>query len=72
MEALLDDPTILDTHVRAHAGVNALEGVGMTEAPRGILIHHYKVDEEGAITLGQPDHRHRPQQPGDRPQRSSR
>jgi NAD-reducing hydrogenase large subunit len=49
MEILLDDPAILDTHVRAHAGVNALEGVGIAEAPRGILIHHYKVDEKGAM-----------------------
>ena len=49
MEALLADPAILDTHVRAHAGVNALEGVGIAEAPRGVLIHHYKVDEKGAI-----------------------
>ena len=39
----------LDTRVRAHAGVNSLEGIGMAEAPRGILIHHYKVDEQGAI-----------------------
>ena len=50
IEALLNDPAILDTHVRAHAGVNSLEGVGMIEAPRGTLIHHYKVNEEGAIT----------------------
>jgi NAD-reducing hydrogenase large subunit len=50
MEMLLDDPAILDTHVRAHAGVNSLEGVGIAEAPRGILIHHYKVDEKGAMT----------------------
>ncbi len=49
METLLDDRAILDTHVRARAGVNALEGVGIIEAPRGILIHHYKVNEEGAI-----------------------
>jgi NAD-reducing hydrogenase large subunit len=49
MEALLEDPAILDTHVRAHASVNALEGVGVIEAPRGVLIHHYKVDEKGAI-----------------------
>ena len=49
MEALLNDPSILDRHVRATAGVNALEGVGMAEAPRGVLIHHYKVDENGAI-----------------------
>ena len=26
------------------------EGVGIVEAPRGTLIHHYKVDERGAIT----------------------
>jgi NAD-reducing hydrogenase large subunit len=50
MEALLNDPGILDRHVRAHAGVNALEGIGMAEAPRGTLIHHYKVNEDGAIT----------------------
>jgi len=47
--ALLNDPKILDTHVRASGGVNALEGVGMIEAPRGVLIHHYKVNEEGGI-----------------------
>lgn len=50
IEALLGDPRILDSHVRATAGTNALEGVGMIEAPRGTLIHHYKVNEEGAIT----------------------
>jgi NAD-reducing hydrogenase large subunit len=50
IEALLNDPQILDAHVRATAAVNALEGVGMIEAPRGTLIHHYKVNEEGAIT----------------------
>jgi NAD-reducing hydrogenase large subunit len=50
IEMLLGDRQILDTHVRASAGVNALEGLGMIEAPRGTLIHHYKVNEEGAIT----------------------
>ena len=49
MEMLLNQPRILDRHVRAKAGVNALEGVGMVEAPRGTLIHHYKVNEQGAI-----------------------
>jgi NAD-reducing hydrogenase large subunit len=49
MQLLLQDPDALDTHVRAEAGVNALEGIGMIEAPRGTLIHHYKVDENGAI-----------------------
>jgi len=49
IKQLVDDPKILDTHVRATAGVNSLEGVGIVEAPRGILIHHYKVNEDGAI-----------------------
>ena len=49
MEALLTDPQILGDHVRATAGVNSLEGVGVIEAPRGVLIHHYKVNDEGAI-----------------------
>jgi NAD-reducing hydrogenase large subunit len=49
MGDLLDDPQILNTHVRATAGVNSLDGVGMVEAPRGVLIHHYKVNEDGAI-----------------------
>ncbi|MBS1859175.1 MAG: Ni/Fe hydrogenase subunit alpha [Acidobacteria bacterium] len=49
IERILEPATILSKHVRARAGVNALEGMGMIEAPRGILIHHYKVDESGAI-----------------------
>lgn len=50
MRLLLENPEITSSHVRATAGVNALEGVGIIEAPRGILIHHYKVNELGAIT----------------------
>jgi NAD-reducing hydrogenase large subunit len=50
MQELLDDPSIVGTMVRAHAGVNDLEGVGVIEAPRGTLIHHYKVDANGAMT----------------------
>lgn len=49
MEVLLADDRILDTHIRAEAGINQLEGVGIHEAPRGTLIHHYKVDENGII-----------------------
>jgi NAD-reducing hydrogenase large subunit len=49
MKTLLSQPDILGKHVRATADVNALEGVGIIEAPRGTLIHHYKVDENGAI-----------------------
>ena len=50
IEQILADPQILDKHVRATAGVNRLEGAGQIEAPRGTLIHHYKVDENGKIT----------------------
>ncbi|HTB95524.1 MAG TPA: Ni/Fe hydrogenase subunit alpha [Terracidiphilus sp.] len=50
IERILNDPRILDTHVRATAGVNQLEGFGQAEAPRGTLHHHYKVDENGLIT----------------------
>ena len=50
MAELLEDPAILGVKVRAHAGVNNLEGVGVIEAPRGTLIHHYKVNDDGAMT----------------------
>lgn len=50
IEQLLHDPDIMDTHVRAQAGPNNHEGIGMSEAPRGTLLHHYKIDERGLIT----------------------
>lgn len=46
---IVNDPDILNKHVRATAGVNALEGIGISEAPRGTLFHHYKIDENGLI-----------------------
>ena len=46
---LLDDPDILSSHLRAHAGINQLEGIGVSEAPRGTLFHHYHVDENGLM-----------------------
>jgi NAD-reducing hydrogenase large subunit len=49
LEQLLTDPDILSRHVRAIAGPNAMEGVGCCEAPRGTLLHHYKIDEHGLI-----------------------
>jgi NAD-reducing hydrogenase large subunit len=47
---LLEDPEILSEHVTSKAMVNNYEGVGVAEAPRGTLIHHYKVDAQGLIT----------------------
>jgi NAD-reducing hydrogenase large subunit len=50
LQELLTDREILDSQVRATAGLNNREGVGATEAPRGTLIHHYRVDEQGLLT----------------------
>jgi NAD-reducing hydrogenase large subunit len=50
VERLLDDPEILDERVRAFAGPNALSGVGCSEAPRGTLLHHYRIDANGVLT----------------------
>ena len=50
-EILLHDPDILSTHVRAYAGPNSMESIGnVGRAPRGILFHHYKINEQGLIT----------------------
>lgn len=49
IEQLLNEPHILDKQVKAIAGSNNAEGVGMAEAPRGTLLHHYYVDEEGIM-----------------------
>ncbi len=50
LEALLNDPDILDPHIRAHAEPSRHEGIGVAEAPRGTLIHHYRIDDDGLIT----------------------
>lgn len=49
MEQLLEDPELLSPHVRARAQVNCHEAVGVSEAPRGTLLHHYQVDANGLI-----------------------
>jgi NAD-reducing hydrogenase large subunit len=46
---LVDDPDILSSRCRAHGGVNQLNAVGVSEAPRGTLFHHYQVDENGLL-----------------------
>jgi NAD-reducing hydrogenase large subunit len=50
MEKILKDPVILSPRIRAVAQPNFLEGTGCVEAPRGTLIHHYRVDENGLMT----------------------
>ncbi len=49
IEELLRGPEILSTHVRSIAAINRNEGIGVSEAPRGTLMHHYKVDDDGIV-----------------------
>lgn len=50
VEQILNHEDILSDRVRAHAQPNNSEGVGMSEAPRGTLLHHYEIDRDGLIT----------------------
>jgi F420-non-reducing hydrogenase large subunit len=50
MKELADDPEIVDPNVRTLPTQKPVEGVGVVEAPRGTLFHHYKTDERGVIT----------------------
>ncbi len=47
---LLHDDDIMGADL-AHIGERATEGVGVIEAPRGTLIHHYRVDEDDLVTM---------------------
>ena len=48
IKELLHDPDIMSNDLRTE-GPSRLEGIGVIEAPRGTLIHHYLVDEKGRI-----------------------
>jgi len=48
---LLDDPDILGTDLMADKGERKGEAVGVIEAPRGTLFHHYRVDENDLVTF---------------------
>lgn len=50
IDELLHTPDILSERVRAHAEPNSERGVGVSEAPRGTLIHDYQIDQNGLIT----------------------
>ncbi|NLW36160.1 Ni/Fe hydrogenase subunit alpha [Syntrophorhabdus aromaticivorans] len=47
---LSTDPGITDPHVRNLPTEKPTEGVGVVEAPRGTLTHHYVTDERGIVT----------------------
>ncbi|MHA2271617.1 MAG: Ni/Fe hydrogenase subunit alpha [Candidatus Hodarchaeales archaeon] len=48
---LLEDQSITGSETRQKVSKKAGEGIGLLEAPRGTLIHHYKWDKDGRITL---------------------
>jgi NAD-reducing hydrogenase large subunit len=50
IKELLHDPDLQGTDLVAK-GDRRGEGVGLIEAPRGTLFHHYKVDENDQITM---------------------
>jgi NAD-reducing hydrogenase large subunit len=49
IQELLHDEDILSEDL-VRQGKQRLEGIGIIEAPRGTLTHHYQVDEKGMIT----------------------
>ncbi|MBL8928653.1 MAG: Ni/Fe hydrogenase subunit alpha [Kineosporiaceae bacterium] len=53
IEQLLNDPDLLSEDLRVDPGPDAWtgEGVGVVEAPRGTLLHHYRADRDGAMTF---------------------
>ena len=49
IKTLLNDPDVLSQDLVAK-GEKRYEGVGVIEAPRGTLFHHYQVDENDIVT----------------------
>jgi F420-non-reducing hydrogenase large subunit len=47
---LAGDPDIVSDDIRVLPEKTPDEGVGVVEAPRGTLFHHYKTDERGVIS----------------------
>jgi F420-non-reducing hydrogenase large subunit len=47
MVELATDPEITNPNVRTIPSATPGEGIGVVEAPRGVLIHHYHADERG-------------------------
>jgi NAD-reducing hydrogenase large subunit len=46
---LLNDPEIM-SHDLVAKGEKRYEGIGVIEAPRGTLFHHYRANEDGLVT----------------------
>jgi len=51
MGELAADPEIISPDVRTIPTETPTVGIGVVEAPRGTLFHHYETDERGIITM---------------------
>jgi len=51
IEQLVNDPEITSPDVRRIPTAVPKTGIGVVEAPRGTLFHHYETDERGVITM---------------------
>jgi NAD-reducing hydrogenase large subunit len=49
IQSLLHDPDLLSDDL-VTKGEKRLEGIGVIEAPRGTLFHHYRIDENDVVT----------------------
>jgi F420-non-reducing hydrogenase large subunit len=49
MNELINDEDILSENIRTLPAVTPGVGIGVVEAPRGTLYHHYETDEKGII-----------------------
>ena len=51
MQELANDPDIVKTDIRTIPTNTPREGIGVVEAPRGTLIHHYRTDKRGVMEM---------------------
>jgi F420-non-reducing hydrogenase large subunit len=51
MKELAEDDEITDPNYHIIPTATPSEGIGVLEAPRGTLFHHYKTDEKGLVTM---------------------
>ncbi len=49
-QEILENPTLLGDNLRVKVPRTEGEGIGIVEAPRGTLIHHYKSNSDGKLT----------------------
>ena len=49
LEELANDPELTSENVRTLPTATPREGIGVVEAPRGTLVHHYRTDGQGFI-----------------------